>query len=206
MSNLIGCMIVYNESQLLPMCLESITGKVDRLVIVDGRIATYPGDGIHSDDGTLDIIRDSGAELITGDSAWEDEIQMRNQYLVGEDDDWYFVIDSDEELITPLPYPDDLPSEGVSYSVVLRMLHSYNEMIHVPRLFKHRGDMRYQFAHNALYSNDNLISHHKHVPLLPSVEMIHHQIRRGKQRWDAKRVKRLACFEREKQHRLRLWK
>lgn len=204
MSELIACLIAYNEADLLPGCLDSLVGKADRIILVDGRIATFPGDGVGSDDSTVDIAKSYGIEVIQSDKAWPDEITMRNQYLKGKDGDWYFMIDADETLLTPLPYPDDLPANAMAYKVELRMLHSYNEVICPVRLFRHVGHMEYRDVHHALYSDGMLVSHPKYTPFLGSVQMVHRQILRSRRRWQDKRIKRLQCYDHEKEHRARL--
>ena len=109
MPELIAGIIAYNEEHLLPQCLDSIKDKVDRIVLVEGRIAAFPGDEIHSQDRTLEIAREYDCEIVTTDRAWADEAEMRSQYLVGNEGDWYIFIDADEACMTALPRVKDFP-------------------------------------------------------------------------------------------------
>ena len=156
---IIGCVITYNDEAMLPGCLESLRGQVDRLIVVDGAFATYPlVDGNPaSTDATREVAWCYGVEWIschTGDDgrprAWETEMEKRSSYLVGEEGDWYLHLDTDERLIGELPELED----GAHYALAI---HVAGRVVWVPRLFQHRGWMRYEGAHNALWSDDELI-------------------------------------------------
>src|SRR3972149_1788831 len=120
MAMLKACVMAYKLEQLLPGCLASMQDKVDRISLVDGRIAHFPGDSSYSTDDTALIARSFGAEVIRSETAWPDEITMRSQYLLGNEGDWYLMIDADEVLMTTLPKPAWL--NRVGYRVVLEML------------------------------------------------------------------------------------
>jgi hypothetical protein len=156
---IIACIIAFNEERMLPGCLESIQGQVDRIVVVDGAYAHFPHDAPYSTDVTREIAWCYGAEWIpcpTGDDgqpvAWEDQIVKRSAYLVGEDGDWYFHIDADERLVGTLPEPED--GQHYAFRIHTRDL----RWTWVPRLWQHRGRMRYEGSHNALWSDDRLIN------------------------------------------------
>lgn len=154
---IIGCVITYNDERMLPGCLESIRGHVDRMVVVDGVFATHPiynGCAASTDDTRL-IAQAYGAEWIRcpvnqyGPVAWASEIEKRNAYLVGQEGDWYLNIDTDERLVGALPELED----GQYYAFVINVNAAW---VWTPRLWQHKGHMRYEGAHNALWSDDRL--------------------------------------------------
>ncbi len=82
------CMIVRDEEEHLPRCLDSVKGVVDEIVIVD----------TGSTDRTVAIAESHGAKIIheewTGDFAVH-----RNTSLDAATGDWIIVLDADEELV-----------------------------------------------------------------------------------------------------------
>lgn len=178
MPELIAGIIAYNEERLLPQCLDSIRGKVDRIILVEGRIATFPGDEFRSQDRTLEIAREYDCEIITTDRPWADEAEMRSQYLVGENDDWYILIDADEVCMTPLPKIKDIPDNVHAFSVLVRMI-SDGHGKYRPRLFRHHGQMQYSKIHDGLFSDGVLISNPNKIQKLHSVWFGHYQMERG---------------------------
>lgn len=178
---MIACVIAYNEEDLLPGCLDSLQGKVSRIVVVDGRYKDFPGEGGPSTDGTRDIALsyDNVSFIPSPDGAWVNEITKRNAYLVGNEGDWYFVIDADEVLLTPLPRPDQLPPGALSYQVKLTMRDTKTWMA---RLFRHRGRMEHRGCLDCLFSDDELISSRQTTPKLASVELLHRQPLRSAER------------------------
>ncbi len=81
------CMIVRDEEQLLPGCLESVRGVVDEIVAVD----------TGSSDATPEIVRAHGGLLLR--HAWrEDFSAARNASLDAATGDWILWMDADERL------------------------------------------------------------------------------------------------------------
>jgi glycosyltransferase involved in cell wall biosynthesis len=181
MSEVIGCVIAYNEEMLLAQCLESIVDKVDRLIVVEGRIEHFPGDSHTSDDNTIAIAEDYGATVVTNNKAWSDEATMRNQYLLGQEDDWYICIDADEKCMTPLPAIKQFPKDAYAYAIKSWMV-GVDNYIWRPRIFRHVGVMQYRSIHDALFSDDKLISRPQDVPKLYSVWFAHYQMVRDELR------------------------
>jgi glycosyltransferase involved in cell wall biosynthesis len=181
MTKLIAGIIAYNEEYLLPCCLDSIVDKVDNIVLVDGRIDAFPGDGYKSTDNTVAIARDYGCRVIEPTRAWRDEQEMRSQYLVGDDGDWYVFIDADERCMTPLPCPEDFPEAVDAFSVLVKMIGDNTGKFR-PRLFRHKGVMEYRGVHDALFSDGKLISNPNEVIKLHSVWFAHMQMRRDSDR------------------------
>jgi glycosyltransferase involved in cell wall biosynthesis len=82
------CMIVRDEQDMLPRCLEAVTGAVDEIVVVD----------TGSTDATVEIARSFGARVLfhewTGSFA-----QARNVSFEAADGDWLIYLDADEVLV-----------------------------------------------------------------------------------------------------------
>lgn len=88
-----ACMIVKDEEELLPGCLESIRSWIDDIIIVD----------TGSTDRTVEIARSYGAKVYFQE--WEGNFsKARNYSLSKATCDWIFVIDADEEFVQ-----EDLP-------------------------------------------------------------------------------------------------
>lgn len=85
------CMIVRDEAECLPRCLESVQGVADEIVVVD----------TGSVDDTVEIARRSGARV--EHFPWNgDFASARNRSLDLATGEWILVLDADEEL-----HPDD---------------------------------------------------------------------------------------------------
>jgi len=119
---LTACVIVWDEEGLLPGCLESLVGRVDRCVVVDGVYADFPhGEGaITSTDRTRAIAEAYGAEWVEAPSqaptpnpspgappgrrpgeggkrrAWGDEGEKRNAGLGAVGAGWWVRVWRDE--------------------------------------------------------------------------------------------------------------
>lgn len=80
-------MIVKDESETLPACLESVRGLPDEIVIGD----------TGSQDSSPSIARSAGAKVLS--LAWGDDFSAaRNQTLDAATGEWILVLDADEEL------------------------------------------------------------------------------------------------------------
>ena len=85
--SLAACMIVKNEEELLPQCLDSVKDVVDEIVIVD----------TGSTDKTVEIAESYGARVYY--FPWNDSFSdARNESLKHVESDWILVIDADEKL------------------------------------------------------------------------------------------------------------
>jgi tetratricopeptide (TPR) repeat protein len=81
------CMIVRNEEEMLVQCLESVSGLVDEIIIVD----------TGSEDRTVEIAKRYGARVYH--HPWENNFSLaRNQSLEYATCDWIFILDADEVL------------------------------------------------------------------------------------------------------------
>lgn len=82
------CMIVANEEQNLPQCMESVKGVVDEIVILD----------TGSSDATIKIASRYGARVLHRE--WNgDFADMRNYALKYATGDWILQLDADERLV-----------------------------------------------------------------------------------------------------------
>jgi glycosyltransferase involved in cell wall biosynthesis len=141
-------MIVKNEQELLPQCLDSFKDVVDEIIIVD----------TGSTDRTVEMAESYGAKVYH--HPWESDFSKhRNQSISYATSDWIFIIDADEELSPEggkelkQSLSDILP--GVSYlylKVEDRDLSGQvKSVMHSPRLFRNHMGFKYKnFIHNEL--------------------------------------------------------
>ncbi|HKP18459.1 MAG TPA: glycosyltransferase [Gaiellaceae bacterium] len=81
------CLVVRDEEERLPACLESVRGLADELVVVD----------TGSTDRTVEIARAYGARVFR--VPWQDDFaRVRNEYLQQATKDWILALDADNEL------------------------------------------------------------------------------------------------------------
>jgi tetratricopeptide (TPR) repeat protein len=82
------CMIVRDEEQMLPRCLQAVAGAVDEIVLVD----------TGSSDATIEIARSFGARVI--EHEWSGSFaQARNVSCDAARGDWLMYLDADEVLV-----------------------------------------------------------------------------------------------------------
>jgi tetratricopeptide (TPR) repeat protein len=82
------CMIVRDEEQMLPRCLEAVASTVDEIVIVD----------TGSTDATIEIARSFGARVI--ERPWTGSFaEARNASFDAATGDWLLYLDADEVLV-----------------------------------------------------------------------------------------------------------
>lgn len=112
------CMIVRNEESVLKECLESVSGIVDEIVIVD----------TGSEDNTLKIASSFGAKIIKTD--WNDDFSRpRNISIQNASGDYILWLDADEHisgetrgelLKLKLSLPENKPEKKkVAYSLII---------------------------------------------------------------------------------------
>ena len=81
------CMIVKNEENYLPNCLNSIKDIVDEIIVVD----------TGSTDKTVDIAKSFGAKVYY--FPWRNNFsEARNESLKYATKDWILILDADDEL------------------------------------------------------------------------------------------------------------
>ncbi|HYX05115.1 MAG TPA: glycosyltransferase family 2 protein [Bacteroidales bacterium] len=80
-------MMVKNEEEMLPQCLESIKDVVDEIIVVD----------TGSEDRTVEIAESFGAKVYH--HTWENDFSKhRNQSISYATGDWFLIIDADERV------------------------------------------------------------------------------------------------------------
>src|SRR5574343_299448 len=83
-----ACLMVKNEEENLPRCLNSIKDVVDEIIIVD----------TGSTDSTIEIAKEYTDKIYI--HPWENNFSKhRNQSISYATGDWILIIDADEELI-----------------------------------------------------------------------------------------------------------
>ncbi len=82
-----ACMIVKDEEDLLPDCLQSIRDWVDEIIVVD----------TGSTDRTVEIAESYGARIFH--QTWEEDFSKHRNFSIAQaTSDWIFIIDADERL------------------------------------------------------------------------------------------------------------
>jgi hypothetical protein len=82
-----ACLIVRDEAENLPRCLNSLRSLADQVVVVD----------TGSTDDTIAVARELGAEVC--EEPWRDDFSLhRNQAIERAKGKWILIIDADEEL------------------------------------------------------------------------------------------------------------
>jgi hypothetical protein len=103
-----------------------------------------------SPDRTLEILNDLKVDrVVTTDTPWAHEYEKRSQYLVGQDGDWYLVVDADERLKGKV---DPSKLEDPAYNIMLyrdQDQHPYP----ITRMFRHQEGIAYRGAHHAIHSS-----------------------------------------------------
>ena len=137
-------MIVKNEEEFLPQCLESVRKYVDEIVVVD----------TGSTDRTVEIAQSFGARIYH--HPWENNFSKhRNQSIHYATGDWLLILDADEELdpeTAPLLKKAVQQTTAAAISIIVRSYLDggtyFNESIS-PRLFRNGLGFHYVgFVHN----------------------------------------------------------
>ena len=82
------CMIVRNEAENLPRCLQSVSGIVDEAIVLD----------TGSTDLTVQVARSLGAQVY--ETSWHSDFALaRNECLRHAQGEWVLVLDADEQFI-----------------------------------------------------------------------------------------------------------
>jgi len=143
------CMIVKDEEEMLPRCLESVRDIADELIVVD----------TGSTDRTVEIAESFGAKIYH--HPWKDSFsEARNHTLEHATKEWIFSIDADEELeradiprIMMARWQENYDAILVAiYSSLPGQLGGVSRGKHYyPRMYKRREDIYYYgIVHNLL--------------------------------------------------------
>ncbi|RYF02759.1 MAG: glycosyltransferase family 2 protein, partial [Deltaproteobacteria bacterium] len=140
MTTLSVCMIVRDESELLPEFLCAAQGLYHELCVVD----------TGSTDGTLEILEDAGAKIVR--VPWENDFaKARNLSLEMATSDWIMVLDADElvndDFKTSVTETLSLDSAGAASIPIRNMLDNGNGvMSFLVRMFRNDRSIRYTHA------------------------------------------------------------
>ena len=178
----IGCVIFFNDGELLKKCLQALKSKVDRIVAIDGAYKDFPHLVPYSTDGSIEVAEKFADEVIKVKYPWEDEIAKRNRYLeCAKTGDFIIVVDADEELEGDL--------SGIKEDFYQLMLYRVDGVPPYPvfRVHKKIEDMFYSGTHHSLWCGDELINLRKDkIPVLEGAKLIHRCSERDKQRIENK--------------------
>jgi len=147
---IIGCIITYNDWPLIKECVESVIGKVDKIIIVDGRYKDFPGEENISTDGTLEYLKGfPNIEILF--TYGLDEVAKRNYYLYFmQDGDIVLNLDADEILVGKIP--------KLTADTGIIMIGEQNEARRhrrTCRFFKYRKGLHYWGRHTLILDKDN---------------------------------------------------
>ncbi len=137
------CLIVKNEEENLPACLDSAAGLFDEIVVVD----------TGSQDRTRELAKERGARV--SEFPWIDDFAAaRNACLERAEGDWIFWLDADDRLDADnrdklASLLKILPNENVAYAMkclcVPRDDADGGTVVDHIRLFRRRPDIRWEF-------------------------------------------------------------
>jgi len=146
-----ACMMVKDEEELLPRCLESIKDVADEIIVVD----------TGSTDRTIEIAGSYGAKVYH--HPWENDFSKhRNQSISYATSDWILIIDAidaDEELSpeSGLQLRQTISAVPPEVSYLYFRVEDKNvsgrvmSVMHSPRLFRNHMGFKYKnFIHNEL--------------------------------------------------------
>lgn len=172
------CMIVRDEAEMLPACLESVQGVVDEVVVVD----------TGSTDATRSLAQGAGAKVV--EQPWNDDFAApRNRSIEESSGDWILVLDADERL-TPaaglalrrvVSQADFdcglLPLHNATHvdadlEAVVRGEERINDVAFLPRLMRRTDDLAYTgIIHESV--GDWLFRSKRTTKFLKGVDIVH---------------------------------
>jgi len=133
-------MIVKNEEELLPICLESAKKIVNEIIIADTGSTDY----------TKNVANKFGARII--ERAWRNDFSdARNVSLENASGDWILVLDADEELVkdTQERIPAMIESSDAdAFEMIVKSKMPESDIVEfdeikLVRLFRNRKEFRY---------------------------------------------------------------
>ncbi|RJQ50767.1 MAG: glycosyltransferase family 2 protein [Actinobacteria bacterium] len=155
-------MAVYNDMDLLPGAVKSLK-DLDRIVIVDGAVGSEAEEG-PSTDGTIEYVMKLADEddrvtvVESGAKPWEDKIAKRNQYLLGHEGDWYFVLEPFERAYGLSELKWFLPqAEPDVFSIQYLPQPWAEEPLLLQRLFRHLPGMKYEGTPDKVVAGEKVI-------------------------------------------------
>ena len=147
---LIATYITYNDIETIQKSIESILGKVDKIIVVDGRFKDFPGKSWLSTDGTLEYLKDKVSVILIGGF---DEVAKRNVYLnYLNDGDICLNLDTDEILVGDIPHLE-------ADTGIIQIGEQGDRRRHrrTNRFFKYREGLHYWGTHKMILDKDNKV-------------------------------------------------
>jgi tetratricopeptide (TPR) repeat protein len=142
-----ACMMVKNEEELLPGCLDSIRDWVDEIIVVD----------TGSTDRTIEIAESYGAKIFN--QPWEGNFSKHRNYSTSlASCDWIFIIDADERFdAKDVPLLKQTIDSGDFQVVSVNVFNKYGSVEHKitsvnsTRFFRRDLNLQYEgIVHNSL--------------------------------------------------------
>jgi len=193
LKRLIACYSIYNEEIFLKQSLDTVDGKVDVVLIIDGAYKGYDSPHSASYDKTLEIIKDYSfkSELVfipAPEQPWKTQMVKRSQYFkFGGQGDWYVIIDADETVVHGL---DELKKflrgmvppfvNGFWIKMVTRVTSEEPYWGMTPRIYRHQDGLYYDYNHSYVLTKDN--KQIKNIGDYPLLVLEHHGHLRPKRR------------------------
>lgn len=142
-----ACLMVKNEEELLPGCLDSIRDWVDEIIVLD----------TGSTDRTVAIAEEYGARIFH--QPWENNFSKHRNYSIDQaTGDWIFIIDADERIVgEDVPQILGAVNDGKFRMLSINVLNVYGKhqdrttFVNSVRFFRRDMELRYDgVVHNAL--------------------------------------------------------
>ena len=179
------CMMVKDEEELLPQCLDSVKDHVDEIIVVD----------TGSTDRTVEIAETHGAKVYH--HPWENNFSKhRNQSISYATGDWILIMDADEELDAGTVHLlrkviHEAPTSVISFNVRSYMGNgAYYTEGNSTRLFKNGLGFHYKgYVHN------QLVARGKATP--SSIVLWHHGYDIPDEQLDAKKQRSLQLLRKQ---------
>ncbi|MBD3881533.1 tetratricopeptide repeat protein [Phormidium tenue FACHB-886] len=169
------CMIVKNEAENLPRCLNSVKAAADELIILD----------TGSTDATIAIAQSFGAQVYQ--STWTNDFSVaRNEALRYVTGDWVLVLDADEVFVA-----DVMPSLRQAMqpeTIVINLIRqeigaSQSPYSLVSRLFRRHPDLYFSRPYHAMVDDSvaQLLQKEPHWQVIdcPEVAILHYGYQPG---------------------------
>ena len=181
---------------MLTRAIKSLQGASDRIVYVDGAYQAFgvENDSYSSTDASMSIARRMGVKVVDCfGKPWKNQVEKRNQYLLGKNGDYYLMLDADEEFRGEIYIDGEDVYRIYVYDCIKK---SYFPWI---RLFKHRQDLCYKGGHNILWYGNKMIRENMSSIML-SATINHYYFERSndrkkrKQKYYEKQLKEERAF------------
>ncbi|MDO8885725.1 hypothetical protein [Candidatus Oleimmundimicrobium sp.] len=146
-----ACYIVYNSKEVLEKYFLTVYERFDSVIVVDGAFKDYPHQVPYSTDGTIEFLKGfENVTLVETRTAWESQAEKRSVWLdFLEDNEWFFYVDDDEELIKL--NLDNLDEEKGLGCAKLNL--DDNDFVVQPRFIKYEKGVRF-LTHTVLEKED----------------------------------------------------